>query len=194
MVLAFAGAEVIFKAVCGYNYLDLAGARTPAERWEALTWFAAVSLPFTAVFFVALYGALAPVRRWRRLGDACDDATLRRAGETLHHLPIRAGWLWTLEWGATFVVLLTVRPVTCVPAAALFFATIITGPHPIAGPVAFWCAARDIREVSIRARERGVALRTPARRVRTLLAVFCMLMAVTPTTYVASFAFSAKVL
>jgi signal transduction histidine kinase len=195
VILAFAGVELLFKALIGYSYLELAAAHTPAERATALAWYAGVSAPFTALFFAGLALAVRPLRRWHRaLRDgAATDELLERAGEALYRLPGRAAWLWTFEWGCTFAVLLALRAVTCTEAGVLFFITMITGPQPVASTLAFWLAAPSVRQVSLLARERAITLRTPALPLRRRLAVFGVLVAIAPTTYVASFAFSAQV-
>ena len=193
VILAFAGIEVLFKVLVGYSYLFLAGAHTATERRTSLTWYIAVSLPFTAVFFAGLVRLLAPQRRWYREQRAgqVGDATLALAGEALHRLPSRVAWLWTFQWGCALAVLVTVREVTCVEAGALFLATMITGPQPVARGIARWLAAPSMLQVSLLARERGITLRTPVLPLRRRLVQFGMLIAITPTTYVASFAFSA---
>jgi signal transduction histidine kinase len=195
MLWAFAAAEALFKSLVGYSYLFLAGAATAAERWTTLAWYVGVALPFTTLCFAGFVRLLAPIRAWRRehRAGAVADATIERAGEALHRLPIWAAWLWMLEWSATFAVLLTVREVTCVEAGVLFLSTMVTGPLPVAGTLAFWLATPCLRQVSMVARERGLTLRTPALPLRRRLVWFGMLIAITPTTYVASFAFSAQV-
>jgi signal transduction histidine kinase len=194
VVLAYLGVEVLFKLLVGYGYLVLAAVRTPAERDEAIAWYVMVALPFTTAFFVSLVWMLAPVRAWFRAREAGSDELLQRAAEALCRLPSRSAWLWTIEWGGTFTVLAVTHEVTCFAAAALFVATMITGPQPVARGIAAWMIAPSVRQLAIAARERGVALRMPATSLRGRLAAFGMLIAITPTTYLASFAFSAQVL
>ncbi|HSR95834.1 MAG TPA: ATP-binding protein [Kofleriaceae bacterium] len=187
--------ELLFKALIGYSYLELTAAHTSAARATELSWYAGISAPFTALFFLGLAHSLAPIWRWHRAErtGAATDAHLERAGEALYRLPRRAAWLWTFEWGATFAVLLSLRAVTCTEAGVLFFITMVTGPQPVASTIAFWLAAPTVRRVSLLARERALTLRTPSLPLRRRLATFGMLVAIAPTTYVASFAFSAQV-
>jgi signal transduction histidine kinase len=194
VILALAGAEVLFKLLIGYSYLDLAEVHTAAQRNTALVWYAAVSAPFTAAFFAALVRLLEPVRRWNRdvRAGAASDRVVARAGEALHLLPGRVAVLWTLEWSGTFAVLLTVRHVTCVEAGALFFSTMVTAPIPVAASVVYWLAAPSMRRAALAARDRAIALALPAMPLRRRLAALGVLSAIAPSTYIASLAFSAQ--
>ena len=194
MLLAFVAIEILFKVLVGYNYLDLAAARTASEREAALAWYVVLGLPFTAVFFVWLMRLLAPLRRWHReqCAGAVSDATVAAAGEALYRFPTRVARLWTLQWTFAFAVLLSVRPVTCVEAGVLFLCTTVTGPYPLASAIATWLTAPGALQVSMLARERGTTLRTPAAPLRRRLVAFGVLVALAPTTYVGSFAFSAR--
>jgi signal transduction histidine kinase len=196
MMATFAAVELLFKLLIGYGYLDLAAARTADERWTCAGWYAAVSLPFTAAFFVALWRMLAPVRRWAReqRAGSVGDATIRDAGEALHSLSRQASRLWMIAWGGTFAVLIWLRPVTCAAAAILFLAAMLSGSISVARSVATWRATPGKRLVSLVARERAIELRSPAMPLRRRLAVFGLWIAIAPTSYLASFGFSAQVL
>jgi signal transduction histidine kinase len=196
VIVAFVGLELLFKCLIAYSYLELAGVRTAAERNTALLWFAGVSLPFLALFFAGLVWALAPILRWHREQRAGvnSDAALARAGEALYRLPARVAWLWTIEWVGILSVLIAVRDVSCPEAAVLFLITMMTGAHPVSSTIAFWLAAPGVRHISILARERAITLHTPPWPLRRRLAVFGMLVAIAPSTYIASFAFSAQVM
>jgi signal transduction histidine kinase len=196
MMAAFAGVELLFKLVVGYSYLDLAGARTADERWTCAGWYLAVSAPLTAAFFVALWRMLGPVRRWAReqRAGSISDATIQGAGEAVHALSLRSSRLWMLEWSGTLAVLVWLRPVSCFEAAALFLGAMVTGSLAVARSVATWCATPGKRLASQVARERAIELRTPAMPLRGRLALFGFWIAIAPTSYLASFAFTAQVM
>jgi signal transduction histidine kinase len=195
IILAFAGVEVLFKVLVGLSYLDLAGAQTSADRFAAGAWYLGIAAPFTAAFFTALGQLLAPVRRWEREERAGEvsDATLCAAGEALFRLPITSPWRWMLAWSAATVTVWAVRGVTCFEAGALFLTTMITGPVPVGRAVASWIAAPGMRRAALAARDRGLTLVLPALPLRRRLAEFGFLIAIAPTTYVASYAFTAQV-
>jgi signal transduction histidine kinase len=188
MLLTFAIVDTAFKTLVVPAYLAAVGGSVS----EMLLPVATVAAIAVAMFLVTV-GLVA--RRIDRVIGADSRTELCRVGERLHRLPQIVAVAWVVEWvgfviASTFV---TGTWATSAAPVALFASTMVFAPLPLGYLITVFVSGPVVTRISLEARRRGIVIAAPSLSLRTQMVAFAVCVVLSPTFYVSSIAFAARI-
>jgi methyl-accepting chemotaxis protein len=157
-----------------------------------------------ALWVPLLVQQLRPVERYQRAADANPpDTVLRNADEALQTVPLRFAVVYALIWGLQYIVLTAIllyimpdrTPLTprAIVGAWLMAGAQIPGAFSFCFPLQALLVSEEAGEISLAARNRGIALGRPASSLQSRIAGMAVCIAIGPASWIAAVGYMAEV-
>jgi serine phosphatase RsbU (regulator of sigma subunit) len=191
------GWDLCFKLFIGLSLIASFGIDDTHDRVRAALLMALLAMPLVGAWVFWLWRRLGTVDRGRR--EDASDEEVRRATETAYKLPLRVGCVWAVHWialaGLTLIALdadwpfeVEMAPLSVV-AFVLFEATMLGGALSLAYSLTAWLLGPTAGELSVKARQRRLTLRSGGLSLRTQLVGMALALCLTPMFWMGNMAY-----
>jgi signal transduction histidine kinase/CheY-like chemotaxis protein/HPt (histidine-containing phosphotransfer) domain-containing protein len=199
----FAAVDCAFKLLIGSSFLAVVGVTREADRRTVLELLAGLNVLPTLGWLALLFAMLRPVQRWERAAEngSESDAIVEQAARAVYTAPRRFALAWMTHWLLIFGPVIPILGVLwrgtakfgpeAAGGTAFALLAFVFGGWSMSFALLSWLLGPIAGKISLVARKRGVAITARGLSVVQALTRMAVCLALAPTAWLSSIAYTA---